>query len=262
VGGVTVVHLVWEPLGAEPLARFLASLEAHDAGVEHRLLVVLNGFGTAGELPEAHRRALAGVGHDALRLPDPVQDLAAYRTATEAAGEGVVCFVNSYARVLADGWLARIHAAATTEGIGLAGASGSWESAFSSAPLALRLPRLKGFPRFPNPHLRTNGFAGRRELLLGLDWTGVDSKLGALELESGRRSLTRQVRRRGLRTVVVGREGAPAEPEQWAASATFRAGGQRNLLLADNRTDDYLAADPAERRVLARMAWGRRAAGD
>jgi hypothetical protein len=259
--GISVVHLVWAPLGPEPLRAFLSAVAEHPAGTDHELLMVFNGFADAAARAE-HLALLDGIEHERLDLPAPTQDLPAYHAALQAVTTDRVCFLNSYARPLADGWLATLDAAVCAPGTGLAGASGSWESAFSSAPLALRLPRLRSFPPFPNPHLRTNGFLGARELLNDLDWGRVETKLGALELESGRRSLTRQVARRGLRTVVVGRDGASYDPGDWAASATFRAGGQANLLIADNRTDDYLAADGAERLRLGRMAWRRAAQGD
>ncbi|HEY5053830.1 MAG TPA: hypothetical protein VII45_10525, partial [Solirubrobacterales bacterium] len=111
---------------------------------------------------------------------------------------------------------------------------------------------------FPNPHLRTNGFALDRELLLSLDWPTGLTKLGAVALEGGSRSLTRQVQERGLATVVVGRNGVAYPPERWRQSATFRAGQQANLLLADNRTRHYQEAGPLTRRGLAWLAWRRR----
>lgn len=253
--GVCLVHLSWAPYGPELLRRFVGSLAAHDACLSFELLVVFNGYGAQGP-GEEFTRELAGVEHRALVLPEAVQDLAAYRAALDATAANVVCFTNTYAEALVPGWLATLVGALDAPGVGLAGASGSWESAFSSAPLALRLQRALRFARFPNPHLRTNAFCGRRALLLSLDWRRVETKLGALVLESGRRSLTRQVQRRGLRTVVVGRDGRLSDPGEWARSATFRAGGQGQLLVADNRTDDYDAADERERRRLARMAWG------
>ncbi|MCW3011065.1 MAG: hypothetical protein JWO90_1469 [Solirubrobacterales bacterium] len=257
---VCVVHLVWAPYGPALLERFLDSLRKHPAGVPYELLVVFNGF--EGEVPVAFTSLLAGTEHRALVLPEAVQDLPAYRAALDATAARVVCFTNSHAEALVDGWLATLLTPLARADVGLAGATGSWESAFSSAPKELRFPRFRQFRRFPNPHLRTNAFAGRRELLLGLDWSGVDSKLGALKLESGRRGLAAQVRRRGLGLVVVGRDGTAWAPPDWERSATFRAGSQAQLLVADNRTRDYLAADPAERVRLARMAWGRRAKGD
>ena len=249
-----VVHLVWGPLGPEPVARFAASLQAHPAGIEHELLVLRNGV--EGD-PAPVREALGGLAHREHRLPAPVQDLPAYRAALERCAPGPVVFLNSYARVLADGWLATL-LAPLAAGAGLVGASGSWESAFTSAPRDLVLQRARQFPAFPNPALRTNAWGGDRDLLLSLDWGMAPTKLGALQLESGRQSLTRQVRARGLPVVVVGRDGRAHPPAGWAASRTFRAGGQEQLLVADNRTDDYAAADAAERARLARMAWGRR----
>ncbi len=258
---VCVVHLVWAPYGPELVARFVASLERHDAGVTYELLVVFNGFGAEG-VPGAFTDALAGIEHRALVLQDPVQDLAAYRRGLEATEADVVCFTNSYAEVLVDGWLAALVAPLADPAVGLSGATGSWESAFSFAPLPLKVPRFFQFARFPNPHLRTNAFAGRRDVLLDLAWHGLDSKLGAERLESGRRGLAAQIRRRGLRLVVVGRDGEAYPSDAWDRSATFRAGSQRRLLVSDNRTAQYAIADSAERRRLARAAWGRRAKGD
>jgi hypothetical protein len=40
---IGLVHLVWAPLGPEPLREFLSSYHAHPAGVEHELTIVLNG---------------------------------------------------------------------------------------------------------------------------------------------------------------------------------------------------------------------------
>ena len=56
--------------------------------------------------------------------------------------------------------------------------------------------------------------------------------------------------------MVVGRDGRSYERDRWRESATFRSGGQRNLLIADNRTAQYEQADPAFKRRLEQMAWG------
>jgi hypothetical protein len=68
--------------------------------------------------------------------------------------------------------------------------------------------------------------------------------------------MTRQLWARGLQTLVVGRDRRALPPQRWAESATFRSGGQANLLVADNRTRQWDAADPAERAHLSRLAWG------
>jgi hypothetical protein len=166
------------------------------------------------------------------------------------------CFVNSASVVLADGWLGFLERALLAPRVGMVGATGSYESPNSVRPGPLR--RLRpGHEPFPNPHLRTNGFALERQLLIDLDWPTGLTKLEAVALEGGSRSLTRQVRERGLETLVVGRDGAGYPPERWRQSATFRSGEQANLLLADNRTRHYQDAGPLTRRGLAWLAWRR-----
>ena len=43
-----VVHLVWGPVGLNPFGAFLDSYRRHDAGCDHDLVLLFNGF--AGEV--------------------------------------------------------------------------------------------------------------------------------------------------------------------------------------------------------------------
>src|SRR3954470_4984602 len=260
-----LVHLVWAPLGTAPLERFVAAYAQHDAGRTHALTVVLNGF-TSRSAAAGHERVLAAVEHDVLFLARPVQDVAAYVAAARATSEPLVVFVNSFSRPLVDGWLERLVAPLSDPGIGAVAASGSYESHLTSmldrglprsARVAADLARHAAvFPRFPNPSLRTNGLAIAPQLFAGVAPWRLSSKFSAHAFESGRRGLTASVRRRGLRPVVAGRDGRVYDVEDWPRSATFRAGGQANLLVADNRTDDWEHAGPELRARLSRMAWG------
>jgi hypothetical protein len=125
--GTCVVHLVWAPLGPEPLSRFLNSYRRHDAGASHTLLVILNGFQPGDDL-NPWRRLLAGVEHEELKLERRVLDLVAYARATEHVEAERYCFVNSYSVVLADNWLRALEGALAAPGVGLVGATGSWGS--------------------------------------------------------------------------------------------------------------------------------------
>ena len=255
---VWVVHLVWAPLGVEPLRRFVRSYRERAAGHDHRLLVVFNGFddGDAAALA-ATRTELDEVAHAPLVLPQPLQDLGAYRAAVEHAAEAdAMCFLNSHSELLVDGWLALLNEQLRAPGVGIVGATGSHESTYSAAPRPLRPLRRRQYPPFPNPHIRTNAFMAAREPLLALDWSVGRGKSSAHQLESGLRSITRQLRTQGLDARVVGRDGRGYAPDAWPESGTFRCGDQANLLVADNRTRQYDEADPARRAELARMAWG------
>jgi hypothetical protein len=228
----------------------------HPAGTEHHLLVALAGPPNG---RDPWREAFAGVEHDRLDLGLGI-DLDHYRTVAELHPAERYCFVNTVSTVLADGWLAQLERALLPKPVGMVGVSGSFESPNAIRPGPLR--RLRpGYQSFPNPHLRTNGFALERELLRELDWPTGLTKLEAVRLEAGSHGLTRQVAARGMQTMVVGRDGVAYPPERWPESATFRSGAQRNLLLGDNRTRHYQHAGPLVRRGLSWLAWHRLARG-
>jgi hypothetical protein len=266
---IGLVHLVWAPLGPEPLRNFLRSYHAHPAGAEQELTIVLNGAGSEAPEGSASREALLaeleGTEYQLIELERPVLDLAAYGQAARRSAHEQLCFLNSYSVILADGWLGRLADALQEPDVGLVGASASWESQAEWVRGRARLwpQQLAGlpsarrdYPRFPNPHIRTNAFMLDR---LGLVEMGLDQaadKRATYLLESGRQSITRRIQERGLRATVVGSNGQIYDVEAWPDSHTFRSGEQENLLVADNQTEDYRTASPHRRRRFSRDSWG------
>lgn len=255
-GELCLIYLAWTPYGVQCARDFLDSYLEHPPGTEHRLLIAL--AGPSGERGPWHE-TFAEVEHEPIELGLGL-DLDHYRTVAERRPAARYCFLNTVTTALADGWLRNLERALLAPGVGIVGASGSHESPNAIRPGPLR--RLRpGYEPFPNPHLRTNAFALERELMLELDWPRGLNKLQAVKLEAGSRGLTRQVAARGLKAAVVGRDGVAYPPERWRESATFRSGGQRNLLLADNRTRHYQEAGALTRHALSWLAWHRLASG-
>jgi hypothetical protein len=262
---IALVYLAWAPLGPAPLREFVRSYRAHPAGAEHELVVVLNGEPRAPLLAE-----LRGVEHRLIVLERPLLDLPAYDVAARELEHERLCFLNSYSSILADGWLGLLARALGDPGVGLVGATGSWESQaewIRGRPMywpyqlaGLRRAR-RDYPRFPNPHIRTTAFMLERPQLLEMGLERAADKRATYLLESGPHSITRQVQAQDLRAVVVGRNGRTHDVEEWPRSATYRAGGQQNLLIADKRTRDWERATPRLRRRLSRDAWGVRHGG-
>jgi hypothetical protein len=157
---IAVVHLVWGPLGVERLRRFLRSYQACDAGVEHELVILLNGVEAREQ--ETFSAQLQGVEHRLLSPHGPLLDLAAYAWAAGSLRHDRFCFLNSYSEILAQQWLAKLDAALSHDTVGLVGASGSWGSLRSAALDSLMLP---------NPYRRANrpGRQRTRELTAEID---------------------------------------------------------------------------------------------
>jgi hypothetical protein len=136
---LAVVHLVRSGTPSDVLARFLDSYRRHDAGVDHRFVLLLKGFGDTAEL-DAIRRAVADLPAEEVQVPDDGFDLRAYFTLVRQTRHGTLCFLNSFSVIRVDGWLESLAAAIRTPGIGLAGATGSWASPRSHTLFDLGLP--------------------------------------------------------------------------------------------------------------------------
>jgi hypothetical protein len=272
VSPIRVIHLVWAPLGPGMLEGFLTALREHPAGRPAALTFVLNGFADR-EAAQEWLALLDGVDCDVVWTPAPVQDLVAYRLAAQQTAERLACLMNSYARPLREGWLALLAEAIEGRALAAAAATGSWESHGTELRLRDRLrhggarDRIGGvvdwiayrrrFPRFPNPHLRTNGLLYPRELFVDVLARPARTKPEAFALESGRHGLSRRITDAGGELLVVTRDGQAHPPSEWPATRTFRAGELEGLLISDNRTEDWRLAGPDERRALATRAWGR-----
>ena len=284
---VGVVHLVRQANGIAPLERFIASYREHAAGAAHELILLCKGF--SGRLPAEYERVLEGIAHRSMQVPDRGFDLAPYFAAVRRFDFRYFCFLNSFSRILAEGWLDALRHRVVAPGVGLVGATGSYQSFaqlneerrrlgvrarirhVASGGSATVIAQRTGawllggvglwkpsrhFLAFPNYHMRTNAFMAPREVLLRIRVRPIVFKLSAFLLESGRNGLTQQVMAMGLKPLVVDRAGRAFEPERWHLANTFRQSRQEDLLVEDNQTVAYDQAQPEERANLSRISWG------
>jgi len=124
---VSVVHLVRRKNGLAPFERFLASYREHPAGVAHELVIIFKGFTFGGDT-QAYDRLLADVPHRRIYLADYGLDLRPYFKAVAMLEHRYLCFLNSYSRILGGDWLAKLHSLASAKGVGVVGATASYQS--------------------------------------------------------------------------------------------------------------------------------------
>ena len=267
----------------------MSSYEEHSAGIDHSLVAVFKGF-PDGKIPSDYRERLGPHGAQILALDDTGFDIGSYWAAARVLSYESFCFLNSFSVIRDGDWLTKLvkHHGPS---VGVVGASGSWQSHFTPSwqlvPKGLRVlglsPKVEQdapvpspseapqtrfgllkrylqvglwFPTFPNPHIRTNAFLMRRDLVMDVKVLPIANKDDALRFESGRNGLTRQVVSRGLEILVAGRDGMAYPPERWPESHTFRSGKQANLLVSDNRTEEWAELPSAQQEELSAKAWG------
>jgi hypothetical protein len=127
VSEIGVVHLIRRRNGLKPFQRFMETYRAHPTGVEHDLLLVFKGFRSENQSKE-YEPMLTGIPHRRLYVSDSGYDLGAYLKAARHFDYTYYCFLNSFSQIRCSNWLAYLYRALMIPGVGVAGATGSFES--------------------------------------------------------------------------------------------------------------------------------------
>lgn len=125
-----VVYLARFAEGREPIARFARSYKRRAPGLPHDLLVVWKGFPASGA--EHIQEPLNDVIHQCFDITDEGFDLTAYAAAARRSTHTRIAFLNTFSEILADDWLKKLDSAFADPSVGLAGATGSYESLHTS----------------------------------------------------------------------------------------------------------------------------------
>ncbi len=134
-----VVHLVREANGLSALRGFAEALRSHPPGVECELVLAMKGFASFAEA-QPYIDEVADFAPETLFFEDRGFDLGVYFAAAARLRRNRYCFVNSFSRPLADGWLAKLDAALGRQGVGQVGATGAWASSHSWFTYSMGLP--------------------------------------------------------------------------------------------------------------------------
>lgn len=124
---IGVVYLCRFAEGERPVRAFLDSYRSHPAGPDHDLHVILKGFPDRNSAAAA--RALFGeLPVQVIELDDKGYDVGSYFAAARAITNQRVIFFNTFTELLANDWLKKFDDALNLPGVGLVGATGSWQS--------------------------------------------------------------------------------------------------------------------------------------
>ena len=228
--------------------RFIDSYRRNSAGIDHAFYVIFKGFKCIKEIKEA-KALFRRFSYTPVFLDDSSLDIGAYIEWANMVKEDYICSLNTSSEILSPNWLCKLYRNINRPKVGLVGATGSNDS----------LSELNSvFPKFPNIHIRTTGFMIDRRLFCSItNGVKISCKFDSYYFESGPKSLTRKIMAIEKKILVVGRNGRGYSPKYWSVSDTYRQGAQRNLLIADNQTRDFLAHTWSEKRKFANMTWGK-----
>lgn len=279
---IAVIYLFWVPYGKQHLNDFIESYLQHEAGYDHKLIIVFNGTKYADESEiDAYVAWLGKLGIQNLNFLYFEQgfDIDIYKKAAKNTSSDFFLFLNTYSRIKSSYWLNH-YCNNFKSSTGIIGATASLASYYSSVkeqtiyelkqhvPVLLKYKKIKyliklyitqrtNFRKFPAPHIRTNAFFISKKIFLRIEGDVFRNKMDTYHFENGKNSLTSQVLKLGLDCLVIDKNGKSFQQSEWMRSKTFWVNNQEGLLIEDNQTIKYQEASTELKKLYTRIAWGK-----
>jgi hypothetical protein len=124
---IGAVYLARNADGIPAFQRFADSYRRYSASVAHDLIIIYKGFERAEDLRTA-KAVFHDLSHIGIELDDSGFDIGSYLEVGRRVSHEYLCFLNTHAEIAAPDWLACLFRYASQDGVGIAGATGSYES--------------------------------------------------------------------------------------------------------------------------------------
>ncbi|WP_316189683.1 glycosyltransferase family A protein [Bradyrhizobium sp. SZCCHNS1054] len=129
---VAVIYLARLAEGFQPIEGFLRSYREHPAGIPHDLIILAKGFEKPGHFA-ALQALLGDVPHRVIAVDDDIGfDIHAYKAGIENVENATICCMNTFTTLRTDDWLKKLYDNFNKPDVGIVGATGSYESLYSS----------------------------------------------------------------------------------------------------------------------------------
>jgi hypothetical protein len=223
---VLVYYIYPNPSWSNKAEDFYKSYNHHRPGFDHKLLIIKK-EDFEDNIFDNHERIIHdNYGYDMGTLQKIAPELLEY---------DIVVQIGAHCRILTDDWLRKIISAFGDTNVAMVGTSASKEN---------------------RPHIRTSNFAYRPQLMNLVSFPeSLETKEFQYEVEYGENSLYNQFTSMGYACGIVDKNGNFFK-DNWENTATFRAGEQENLLIADRHSDAYQYGVIGQRIFLENLAWG------
>ena len=192
-------------------------------------------------------------------------DLGSFNRVAKSYPSRLIFFLNGNSYPNCDDWLKKVFD--NYEDNSIIGTSASNLSLLST----LRLKKIykiisyffklikyrKIFNKFPNPHIRTNGFLIKSDDFINfMKNKNLCNKEDAWSIESGKLGLTNSFKSKGYHIYVVNSDGKKFEEVDWKLSLTFNYLSQNKFIISDNQIRKYLSINDDEKKLFQFKTWG------
>lgn len=250
----------------ENLVKFIQNYNKYKPGCTHDLLICFKNFNKDDEIFQI--KELSDIKF--IKFEDNNKndyDWWSYRRIAEKFEDRIIMFMNCHSYPVVDNWLGLF--SNNYEMNSLVGPGASFESAVNFSfnknlgisyfkSILYALSNLIDFPIFPNAHIRSSSFmiSARDYQTIELSKKYKYKKKGTWINESGRRSMTNQLKKKKFKIFVINSDGSKFKQSSWALSNTYALGSQSKLIISDKHSRLYDKSTENEKKIISKRVWG------
>ena len=263
---IIVIYLSSKYVDAKFLSKFVYKYKKHKSGYRHKLIICFKNL-LEDELKKRLKK-LKNIKCEIFIDPSNKNDheWGSIKRICEINKKKYIFFLNDYSYPVCNNWLKIITGKIKFNRI--IGCSASNSSHLSNAfyrhkndsylsAIITILKYLIFVPRFPNPHIRTNGFLiHAKNYLEFIQNKKIDSKFESSLLESGNNSFTNYFIKKGFEVVVVNNKNKIFYKDEWKSSETFSFRNQSGIIISDNQIRKYFKLDKKNKLKNSYKCWG------
>jgi hypothetical protein len=256
------------------LKKFYFSYCLYNAGVMHKLFILIKGP-MADDSIKIIRKILP-TNVPIIKLADEGYDLGSFTEFARYRAESYMFILNQHSVILCKNWLKIYYTVLTKTKSKIVASTASMSSlansyyteinslnTFIKYYLINMLKKIKAkyyffhFPKYPNPHIRTNALLIKTSLWLNyFKDLHIKSKFQCHEIESGKKSFYNYLKKKEIIAIVKRNGQFVTKESDWINFVPFRNKMQRsNLIISDNQTRFYHKATADKKIHLELETW-------
>ncbi len=268
--------------GLPAFNKFLASYEKYEAGIEHKLTILLRGFENNLEDYNKIKEICSSKNINTLDTKDVGLDFGAYLDGAKQSDADYICCLNTSCEIMCEDWLKKLYSPIEQDEkyqmVGACGCVGSclssvqdWRSATSKVEkIYIFLKKINLFRyffkylfmhymcNFNNYFIRTSSFLISKKAFeyYFKTYNLPQSKVEAYQIEGGENSISKFVLSKNFDFCVVDKYGTKFNKYNFEKSNTFMT-LKKNYIIRDRGHDIYEHSNFLFRIYLKRICWGK-----
>jgi hypothetical protein len=250
----------------EKLINFIKYYKKNKSGLKHTLVICYKLLNIT-EIVKT-RKYLKNINY--IEFIDPIKkndwDFGSYKRVSKLFYNKEILFLNSHSYPICNNWLNKLFLFKKKNTV--IAPTASYESLVDSIKLKNKFHKIirylirkykfkMNFDEFPNPHIRTSSFLINSKLFFNfIKFKQLRNKEDTLKIESGKNSLTKYLKKKGIITYVVNSDGKKFEEKNWKLSETYCYLNKNKSIISDKHSRKYLKLSNNEKKIIRSRVWG------